>query len=126
MPRRRSGEQLSGKQELMISALLSLPTQAQAAASVGVSQATLNRWLREERFQSAYRAARARVQELAVGSLVATMMAASEALARNLRCGQPAAEIRSAVAIFDLALRAHLELELEQRLEQLEVQSDAA
>ncbi len=121
MPRRRPGEQLSGKQELIISALLSLPTHAQAAASVGVSQATLDRWLREETFQKAYRTARARVQELAVGSLVATMTAASEALARNLRCGQPAAEIRCAVAIFDLALRARVELELEERLERLEV-----
>jgi hypothetical protein len=43
----------SRKHEQAISALLTQPTLAEAATTVGVGEATLRRWLQQESFQAA-------------------------------------------------------------------------
>jgi hypothetical protein len=49
---------LSDKQEKAVLALLSEPSIPKAAASVGVSDRTLHRWLQDATFEAAYRKAR--------------------------------------------------------------------
>ncbi len=120
MPRRRAGELLTRRQELAIASLLTCPTLALAAAAAGTSVATLDRWLRDPAFRRAYREARARANDLAVGSLVSRLTEALDCLERNMQCGQPASEIKAAVSILDLVLRNRLAFELEERVEELE------
>ena len=96
---RGHGQKLTRKQESVISALLSEPTHADAARKANISEATLSRWLARDDFQAAYKAAKRRIVDDAVGRLSALSTAAVDALQRNLCCGKPAAEIRSAVAI---------------------------
>ena len=60
---------LNRKQEALIAALLTEPTHAAAAVKAGVSEATLHRWLRLADFQAAYRQARRRIVETAIGRL---------------------------------------------------------
>ncbi len=49
--------ELSGRQESLIAALLSEPTQEAAALKADVARSTMYRWLREGSFQERYRAA---------------------------------------------------------------------
>src|SRR5690349_16422824 len=95
------GEKLSRKQEQTIAALLAEPTHEAAAAAVGVGVATLRRWLGTATFAAAWRQARGRVVDEAVGGLVRAAGQATAALVRNLTCGRPAAEIAAAKAIWD-------------------------
>jgi hypothetical protein len=96
-----------------------------AAAKIGVSPATLRRWRKKPRFVAAYREARRLVVEAAVARLQASSALAVEALARNLNCKSPAAEIRAATTILELSLRG-VELDgLIARIEQLERRAKA-
>ena len=52
------GERLSRKQESFIAALLIYPTVKQAAGSIGISEATATRWLKNTTFKQAYSDAR--------------------------------------------------------------------
>src|SRR5262249_27887016 len=97
---------LNDRQEALIAALLMEPTHAAAASKAGVSEATLHRWLHLPEFQVAYRQARRRVVETAVGRLQQTTGKAVAALERNLACGNPASEIRAALGILDHAVKA--------------------
>src|SRR5262245_4330147 len=110
------------KQEALIAALLIEPTHVAAAERTGVSEATLQRWLRRPTFCDAYRAARRRVLEAALGRLQQSAGKAVEALERNLACGQPAHEVRAALGILDQAVKAAELLDLSERLEELERQ----
>jgi hypothetical protein len=59
----------SGKHEQAISALLTHPTLAEAATTVGVGEVTLRRWLQQASFQTVYRQARRE----AVGQAIARL-----------------------------------------------------
>ncbi len=87
------------KAEAVIAALLTESSHAAAAKKAGVSEATLQRWLRQAAFQSAYRAARRALVESAVSRLQQAADEAVQTLRRNLSCGNPAAEVRAAVAV---------------------------
>jgi hypothetical protein len=104
----------------VIAALLTEPTHAAAAAKAGVSEATVQRWLRDPAFAAAYRAARRAVVESAVGRLQQAAAKAVDALERNLTCGQAGAEIRAAVAVLDKAAWGVEFLDMAARLEDLE------
>ena len=54
---------MNRKAEALIAALLTERTQALAAVKAGISEATAQRWLRDPRFQSAYRLARRSIVE---------------------------------------------------------------
>src|SRR5262245_46156100 len=111
---------LDRKQEALIRALLTEPTQAAAATKAGVSEATLHRWLRLPEFQFAYRQARRSIVEAAIGRLQRTADQAVAALERNLNCGQPGHEIRAALCILDHAVKAVELLDVVERVEELE------
>lgn len=119
------GEKVTRKQEVVIAALLAEPTLNAAAAKCGVSESTLWRWMQTPHFQTAYRAARRAVVDGAIGALQQAAIDAVACLRRNLTCGQPAAEVRAAVAILTQVLGTLDRSELEDRLRRLESLPDA-
>jgi hypothetical protein len=114
------GAKLPRKREVAIAALLSHPTVEAAAAAARVSERTLRLWLRDPEFIAEYRTARRTVLEAATGRLQQAAGQAVDALLRNLTCGRPAAEIRAAATILQLAHQAVELVELEQRVAELE------
>jgi hypothetical protein len=114
------GERLSRKKSEVIAALLGERTVADAAARVGVAESTLHRWLRRPDFQEAYRAARRAIVDAAVGQVQQASAEAIEALRRNLKCQSPAAEVRAAQVILDVALRGVELSDLQGKVEELD------
>jgi hypothetical protein len=114
------GEKLSRKQEQAIAALLTAATVEAAATAAGVGERTLRNWMRQPAFSRAYQDARRLVVETALTRLQQVTGDAVETLRRNLTCKKPAAEIRAALGILDLAVRAVEVGDLAQRVEELE------
>jgi hypothetical protein len=111
---------LTSQQQRAILGLLATPSVEAAAKQAGCTSRAVYKWLREPEFKRALGEARREALAQAVGRLAALTGAATEALERNLTCGRPAAEIRAATSILDIALRG-LELDdLAQRIEALE------
>jgi hypothetical protein len=101
------GQKLSRKQEALIAALLSEPTHAAAAKKVGVSEATLHRWLKDADFQTAYLQARREILRGAVERLQAAAGRAVETLvgvATN-DAARDGDRVRAAALILDHASR---------------------
>ncbi len=101
-------------------ALMSTSTLIDAAAQAKVSEVTLWRWLQDEDFAKAYRAARRQVVERAVSELQAACGEAVETLKRNLHCEQAAVEIRAAQIILEQAVKGVELIDLQERVERLE------
>ena len=100
------GQKLIRKQEALIAALLTEPTHAAAAATAGVSEATLHRWLRLPEFQAAYRRARRELVEAAVGRIQAATGQAVDTLLAVAKGGAKDGDrVRAAVALLDHAFR---------------------
>jgi hypothetical protein len=116
------GEKLPRKQEDAIAALLAAPTVTAAAELVGIGERTLRRWLRDAAFLNAYRHARRKVVESAIGRIQNATGEAVDALRRNLTCGRAGDEIRAAVAILDHAEYGVELLDLTELMEELETQ----
>jgi hypothetical protein len=94
------------KREQAIAALLTERSQAQAAAKAGISEATLQRWLNLPEFRAAYRQARRRLVEGAVGRIQAATGQAVDTLLAVARGGAKDGDrVRAAVALLDHALR---------------------
>jgi hypothetical protein len=100
------GQRLSRKQEQAVAALFDHATIAQAAATVGVSERTLRRWMQEPDFEAEHRAVRRRIVEDAITRLQQLSTAAVLALNRNLTCGNPSVEVRAAQVICDQSYKA--------------------
>lgn len=108
-------------QERALLALLAAPSLAAAASHSGVSERTLRRWLGQEKFRTAFRAAQRQVVELALAQLADTMVDAVATLRRNLAPPTtPAVQVRAAAAILSMTLRGADQLEFVQRLEAIE------
>jgi hypothetical protein len=100
------GKKLTHKQEALIAALLTEPTQQQAAAKAGVAETTACRWLQEPEFAAAYRQARRELVEGAVGRLQAATGQAVDTLLAVAKDGKRDADrVRAAVALLDHAFR---------------------
>src|SRR5262245_11792553 len=99
------GSKFDDRMELAIAALLTQPTHAEAARTAGVSEATLQRWLRQPDFVTEYRAARRAVVEGAIAKVQAIAGEAVAALRRNLTCGSPSVQVRAALGILDIAAK---------------------
>src|ERR1700677_4877151 len=98
------GEKLTRKQEQAISALLSCSTIKKAADAVGVAETTLRRWLQEDAaFLVAYRQARRRVVEAAVGLLQRATGKAVRTLVRNMDGSKASDQIRAAAIVIEQA-----------------------
>jgi hypothetical protein len=112
---------LSVKQEKAIPALLTCSNQDIAAETAGVHPRTLKRWLAEDaNFREAYRSARREAIDRAVGLLAGGMEEAVETLKRNLSARNASVQVRSAVALIELSLRAYQQQDLADRVAELE------
>jgi DNA-binding MurR/RpiR family transcriptional regulator len=74
------GEKLTPKQERALIALLDCGEIKQAAATAGVNESTLWRWLQSPDFQSRYRAARRQLVETAIAQLQSDCTVAARVL----------------------------------------------
>jgi hypothetical protein len=100
------GQKLTGKQEVLIAALLTEPTYAAAAAKAGVGQSTLYRWLQLPAFRAAYRQARRELVEAAIGRIQAGTGQAVETLLAVAREGRRDGDrVRAAVALLEYSTR---------------------
>lgn len=121
----RNGElqpELSAKQQKAIAALLDSSTIKDAAEKAGVSRTTLDRWLDDEAFAGAYRAASHRVFETALSGLQAITAEAVQTLRDVQRdaTARPGEKVAAAKAVLDFALKGREALEVEERLAYLE------
>jgi hypothetical protein len=109
-------------QERAIIALLSEPTLKAAAASAGISETTLWRWLREPNFKIAYQRARQEALGRATTRLTALVEVAVEALGEIVadRTVSPNVRVSAASRIVEYALKAAEIEEVQARLEKLE------
>ena len=98
------GEKLSRKQEIAVAALLSCPTVAEAAGSVGIGSTTLRRWMRQDEFRRAADRARRDVLGEVSRRLVAAAGDALSCLLDIMNDGEASAASRVSAAgkIFDL------------------------
>jgi len=117
---------LSQNQESAIVALLEKPTVREAAASVGVAESTVHRWLREnDLFQTSYRKAQRSLYDHAMGRLQNATAEAAATL-REIMTSKEAPEtarVTAARTVLDFA-RSNINLqELEDRVTSLEAQA---
>jgi len=116
-----AGERKNHRQQTALAALIGSVTLDEASSRSGVSSRTLERWLSEDsEFVDQLRAARARVVETSISRLQDACSAAVDTLKRNLECGSPGVEVRSAVAILEHSIRAIELYDIESRLRALE------
>jgi hypothetical protein len=113
------GEKLSRMRERAIAALLSEPTVPGAAKKAGVSHTTLKDWMKLPDFQKEYRAARKQLLERVVARLLNSTSEAVETLKRNMNCGKPGVEVRSALALIQQSLHGVEVLDLEVEMQEL-------
>jgi hypothetical protein len=95
------GEIMAKNTEKALAALLTSSSVKDAALASGLSEETLYRYLRDEKFSGEYETARRQVVESAVSGLQQAANEAVETLRRNLTCDNPQAEIRAAQLILD-------------------------
>ncbi len=116
------GEKTEQKQGRAISALLQAQSLKEAAKEAGISEATLHRWLKDEAFQMAYRAAKKEVVDHAICRLQQSSGKAVKALVEILEYAKNPASARVSAArtILETSMKA-VELEdLEKRISDLE------
>lgn len=116
------------KRSLAIAALLSSPTIAHAAASAGVSESTLTRWLREEGFLTEYRLAQREALSLAIATLQAAAGSAVTVLRAAMldQSATPASRVAAARVILEFSFRGAEIADLEERLALIESQLASA
>lgn len=116
------GAKFPRKQQQAIAALIQAPSIREAARAVGVSEATLFRWLQVPAFRATYREARRRVVEQAIARLQRASSEAVEVLRAIMTDPEKpsSARVTAARTVLDYALRA-VELDnLAARIEALE------
>ncbi|MFC1866568.1 hypothetical protein ACFL0H_00285 [Thermodesulfobacteriota bacterium] len=113
---------LSPKKSRAIAALLEEKTIQKAAASVGIGETTLHRWLSDEDFQTVYRGAKKRIVSHAISRLQNATGEAVDALTEILRDKDkpPSTRVTASKAILEFAMKA-VELEdLQARVDEIE------
>src|SRR5262245_29864002 len=116
------GSKLNRRQEKALAALLVAPNLDEAAAASGVSKSTLQRWLRQEAFKSEFRQRRLGVLDGVVTRLLALADKALAAWERNVTCGKPSVEVRTADLILSHARLGVEIIDLAQRLDAVEAE----
>src|SRR5215467_2074745 len=119
---RVSGQKLTHKQELTISALLTCDALSTAASQAGIAEATLYRWLKEETFQDVYREARRQLVQQSIAQVQRATGEAVETLREVMHDPLAAASARVAAAraILDTAFRGIEAEDMLARIEALE------
>jgi hypothetical protein len=114
------GEKFSRLRERAVAALLTHSTIRAAAASIGITERTLQRWQRDPRFVKEWRAARSRLVEHAIGQMQRVAPDAAGVLRQSLKAGRTADRIRAAAAVYDRAIGGEELTDLKERVEALE------
>lgn len=108
------------REQAVIAALLSSGSIGAAAKVVGLSEKTVDRMLAERPFQLAYRAARSRLTQHAIGILARGTTQAVGTLIQLLKSKDQAVQCRAALGIVKLALGALETEDMAERLEAVE------
>ncbi len=116
------GEKFGREKELAIGALLAFHTLTEAAASGGIGESTLRRWLCDETFARLYRQERTRMLESTVNLLRQKSVAAVETLAEvaNDKEASASARVSAARSVVELAIKGAELQDLEARIDDLE------
>ena len=107
-----------------LTALLSNSSIRDAAKACRLSEETLYRFLRDPAFLKEYRDAGRQAVENAIRKLQIATNAAVETLERNLHCENPAVESRTAQIILENAIKGVELLDILERVEALESQTN--
>ena len=116
----RSGQ--ARKKSLAIASLLTAPRIADAAAAVGVSESTIDRWLAEPEFRAAYRAAQRQALQQAIGALQAGSAVTVLRAAMLDQSATAASRVAAARVVLEFSFRGAEMADLEERLEVVESQ----
>jgi hypothetical protein len=104
----------------LLVALASGASIRKAAATAGISEATVMRRLEEEAFRRELSKLRAQMIDRAIGKLASSLTAASATLRKLLKASSETVRLGASRAIVELYVRAKEAGELEQRLSELE------
>jgi transposase-like protein len=113
--------QLTSKQEKALAALVTEVTVEAAAKTAGVSAPTIYRWLREPKFKREVLAMRRLVVEEAIGLAQPACRRAVATLVSSMDCDNPNVQVRAAQLILETSLKGIETLELESRIEAVEL-----
>ena len=113
-------DNLRANQRKALFSLLSGASYAAAGKAAKVSKPTIWRWLQDPAFQKAYREGRRLMVEKALSELQQATSDAVTALKRNLTAEKPSDQIRAAIAILDVSVKAIEWADIEDRLTELE------
>lgn len=116
------GGKFSNKKAHAIAALLEKPTIKEAAAEVGIAEATIFRWLQDQDFQRTHREAKRKLVDSAITRLQRITGEAVEALREVMGDSESPASARvgAARAVLEMAIKT-VEIEtLEARIDALE------
>jgi hypothetical protein len=114
------GEKLSRLQGRAIVAILAAPTLTAAAKQIKVAPRTLKNWLRRPEFRAELKTAGQCVFQDSLTRLSGATMRAVTALNRAMRSGNPAVQVRAAVAILELSMKAREQSDLADRIDAIE------
>lgn len=116
------------KEEQAIAALLSEPTIARAAQSVGIGERTLRRWLADPTFRERFAAVRRELVELSLARIESGVPKAVDALldiVQGFDDATPAARVAAARVLIEKATEARDSEGLVERVRRLEERVDA-
>ena len=119
-----SEDGLSRYEQRALDRLLRGDSVSSVAEEIGVHRSTIYRYFKREPFMRAYREGRRQATENAVARLQALTSEAIEAVERVLVCGDPALELRAAIAVLDRALQGVNVFDLVQQLDELRAQRE--
>jgi len=113
---------LSPKKSRAIAALLEENSIQKAAATSGISETTLHRWLSDEDFQKVYREAKKRIVSHAISHLQNSVGEAVGALIEVIRDKEkpPSTRVTASKAILEFSMKAVEVEDLEARVENIE------
>ena len=116
------GAKLPRKRQQAIVALIEHSTMKEAARAIGIGEATIHRWLKNESFLVAYREAKRRVVDHAITCLQKATGEAVRVLQEILSDPDkpPSARVTAARTILDMAVKAVEMDDLTARLEEIE------
>lgn len=100
--------------------LLAGKSRSEAAKLLGISESTLDRWLKSAEFPTVFEEERKRLLPLITSRIQHGLETAIEALCRNAACGQPQIEVKAASELVGVLLRIEEHIDFSERLSQLE------
>lgn len=111
---------LTPKQEKALSALLTTATYADAAKAIGVSERSIQRWMTDPEFASAYAELRRGLVNQALDLLAKNALQAAGRLVELNDSAHPGVQLRAVLATLTLAREHSALADIEQRLAALE------